>query len=218
MATDQGEMMIVIVDYGMGNLRSVQKGFEKVGTPARVVQDPQSIRAAAAVVLPGVGAFRDCMNHLEERGLTEPIRAHIQAGKPYLGICLGLQILFTESEEFGRCEGLNIIPGKVRKFRFEPAQDGTTSSYKIPHMGWNAIRKISAPPVLAEVPDGTYLYFVHSYYAAPEDSQLTALETDYIVPFCAMAWRDNIFATQFHPEKSQANGLALLDGFARWKG
>ncbi len=207
--------MIAIVDYGMGNLRSVQKGFEKVGTPARVVQDPASVRSASAVVLPGVGAFRDCMRHLEERSLTDSIRAHIEAGKPYLGICLGLQILFTESEEFGRFEGLDIIPGKVRKFRFERAEGGTKSRYKIPHMGWNAIRKLSAPPVLADVPDGAYLYFVHSYYVDPEDPAVVATRTEYGVEFTSMIWKDNIFATQFHPEKSQALGLSILKNFAR---
>jgi glutamine amidotransferase len=208
-------MMIAIVDYGMGNLRSVQKGFEKVGHPARVVQDPESIRAASALVLPGVGAFRDCMGHLEERLLRDPIRAHIESGKPYLGICLGLQILFTESEEFGRCEGLNIIPGKVRKFRFEQEKGGTASPYKIPHMGWNAIRKVSAPPVLADVPDGAYLYFVHSYFVDPEDATVVATKTDYGLEFTSMIWKDNIFATQFHPEKSQALGLSILKNFAK---
>ncbi len=206
--------MIVIVDYGMGNLRSVQKGFEKVGHAARVVQDAKSVRTASAVVLPGVGAFRDCMLHLEERALTDPIREHIRAGKPYLGICLGLQILFTESEEFGRYEGLNIIPGKVRKFRFAPEKGATTSPYKIPHMGWNAIQKISAPPVLADVPDGAYLYFVHSYYVDPGDPAVVATRTEYGVEFTSMIWKENIFATQFHPEKSQAFGLSILKNFA----
>jgi len=197
--------MIVIIDYGMGNLRSVEKGFLKVGGDARIVSDPKAVDNAHAVVLPGVGAFRDCMKNLTEMSLTESIIKAIQKGKPYLGICLGLQILFTESEEFGVYKGLNILSGKIVRF--------PESDLKVPHMGWNTINILRRPPVLSSIQDSDFFYFVHSYYVAPDDKNVVATTTDYGITFTSMVWKDNIFATQFHPEKSQELGLRILKGF-----
>ena len=206
--------MIAIVDYGMGNIRSVQKGFEKTGFKAEVAQDPEVIRKASAVVLPGVGAFKDCMKNLTTLQLICPIVEHIQKGKPYLGICLGMQILFSESEEFGKTPGLNLIPGKVVRFHFEQAAQDPSDLHKIPHMGWNTICKVKNPPILKEVPDQTYLYFVHSYYVVPDDPEVIATTTHYGTDFTSMIWKENLFATQFHPEKSQEAGLSILKQFA----
>lgn len=197
--------MIAIVDYGMGNLRSVEKGFLKVGADVRVTSDPETVDNADAVVLPGVGAFRDCMRNLREMLLIEPVVRAIQKGKPYLGICLGLQILFTESEEFGVSKGLGIFKGKVIKF--------PGNSLKVPHMGWNTVKIVRKPPVLCNIEDENFFYFVHSYYVVPADKDLTATTTDYGVTFTSMVWKENIFATQFHPEKSQELGLRILKGF-----
>ncbi len=196
--------MIAIVDYGMGNLRSVEKGFKKVGVDAVVTSDPKTVESAAAVVLPGVGAFRDCIRNLTNLSLTESIGRSIEKGKPYLGICLGLQVLFSESEEFGRCRGLDIFKGKVVRFQIKE---------KVPHMGWNTINIVKKPPILAEIPDNSYFYFVHSFYVVPDDDGVTATTTDYGVTFTSMIWKDNVFATQFHPEKSQELGLRILKGF-----
>jgi len=196
--------MIAIIDYGMGNLRSVEKGFLKVGADARVVTEPRAIDDARAVVLPGVGAFRDCMKNLSGMSLTEPIVRSIEKGKPYLGICLGLQVLFSESEEFGTYEGLDIIKGKVRKFR---------TGLKVPHMGWNNVKLLRRPPVFEGIKDESFFYFVHSFYVDPEDANVIAATTDYGITFTSMVWKDNIFATQFHPEKSQETGLKILKGF-----
>jgi glutamine amidotransferase len=197
--------MIAIIDYGMGNLRSVEKGFEHVDVDARVVSDVQSINDAEAIVLPGVGAFRDCMNNLNEFGFTETIIKNIESGKPFFGICLGLQLLFTESGEFGHSRGLNIFNGNVPRF--------PESDLKVPHMGWNSINIKNRPPILEGIEDESYFYFVHSYYVAPEDSSITATTTDYGVEFTSMIWKDNVFATQFHPEKSQELGLKVLKNF-----
>jgi glutamine amidotransferase len=196
--------MIAIVDYGMGNLRSVEKGFKKVGVNAVVTADPKTIDNAAAVVLPGVGAFRDCIRNLTDLSLTESIVRSIEKGKPYLGICLGLQVLFSESEEFGTCRGLDIFRGRVVRFRIKE---------KVPHMGWNTIQIVKKPPIFSEVPDNSYFYFVHSFYVVPDDAGVTAATTDYGVTFTSMIWKDNVFATQFHPEKSQELGLRILKGF-----
>ncbi|MBA4374073.1 MAG: imidazole glycerol phosphate synthase subunit HisH [Thermodesulfovibrio sp.] len=196
--------MIAIVDYGMGNLRSVEKGFKKVGIEARVTASPVVIEDADAVVLPGVGAFRDCIRNLNDLSLTEAVVRAIHKGKPYLGICLGLQVLFSESEEFGTCKGLDIFRGKVVRFQIRE---------KVPHMGWNNVRLVRRPPIMPDIPDLSYLYFVHSYYVVPEDTSIIAATTEYGVPFTSMVWKDNIFATQFHPEKSQGLGLQLLKGF-----
>lgn len=196
--------MIAIIDYGMGNLRSVEKGFQKVGVEARVVTEPQAVDDAAAVVLPGVGAFRDCMRNLEQMSLSEPIIRSIRKGKPFLGICLGLQVLFTESEEFGICKGFDLLSGRVVKF---------DAGLKVPHMGWNNVKMVTKPPILDGVHDESFFYFVHSYYVTPRDNTVTATTTDYGVTFTSMVWKDNIFATQFHPEKSQETGLRVLKNF-----
>ncbi len=206
--------MIAVIDYGMGNLRSVQKGFEKMGFDAEVVRDPGSIQKASALVLPGVGAFKDCMHNLKELQLIDPIVEQINAGKPYLGICLGMHILFTESEEFGLHKGLDLIPGKVVRFKFESENKGVSDPLKIPHMGWNTIRKVKAPPILEDVPDLSHLYFIHSYYVVPEDPEVIATSTNYGIDFTSMIWKGNIFAMQFHPEKSQKIGLSILKRFA----
>ncbi len=210
--------MIVIIDYGMGNLRSVEKGFEHVGHKAKIVRDAESIRSATSLVLPGVGAFRDCMNNLERLNLIDPIVEKINQGIPYLGICLGLQILFTESEEFGRTQGLNIIPGAVRRFSFDKSPDSGSPALKIPHMGWNTIKKVKSPPILKDVADNAHLYFVHSYYVVPQDQDVIATTTDYGGEFTSMVWKDNIYATQFHPEKSQDVGLSILKAFGEIAG
>ncbi len=199
--------MIAIIDYGMGNLRSVQKGFEKVGSQAVVTSDPAVVRAADKVVLPGVGAFEDAMTELRNRRLVEPVLAAIDSGKPFLGICLGLQLLFETSYENGRHAGLGVLAGEVVRFDLP-------RGFSVPHMGWNQLDIRRPAPLLAGVVPGTYVYFVHSYYVAPKDAAVIATETDYGGPFCSMIWRDNVFASQFHPEKSQAEGLRMLKNFA----
>jgi len=199
--------MICIIDYGMGNLRSVQKGFEKVGHLAQVTSDPDALAASSKIVLPGVGAFEDAMIELGRRGLIEPVVAGINAGKPFLGICLGLQLLFDVSYENGEHRGLGILPGRVVRFDLP-------REYSVPHMGWNQVSIVRRPPILRDIDDGTCFYFVHSYYVAPEHREVVATETDYGGDFCSMVWRDNLFATQFHPEKSQSDGLRLLKNFA----
>ena len=199
--------MIAIVDYGMGNLRSVEKGFKKVGVEAKVTSSPKDVENASAVVLPGVGAFRDCIRNLTDLSLTEAIANSIKKGKPYLGICLGLQVLFSESEEFGRCKGFDIFRGKVVRFQI---------SEKVPHMGWNNVKIVRMPPILSAVPDDSFFYFVHSYYVVPDDGDVIAATTDYGVNFTSMIWKDNVFATQFHPEKSQNLGLKVLAGFGEF--
>ncbi len=199
---------IAIIDYGMGNLRSVQKGFERVGRAAEVTRDAGRIAAAAGVVLPGVGAFGACMDNLRSYGLVETVRQVIERGTPFLGICLGMQLLFEESEEFGRVRGLGIFPGRVVRFADLP-------SLKVPHMGWNQIRKRQDAPHLRSIEDGAYVYFVHSYYVVPADASLTATSTEYGVEFASAVARDNVFATQYHPEKSQTVGLKILENFGR---
>jgi glutamine amidotransferase len=198
---------IAIVDYGMANLRSVQKAFEKVGHPASITNDPNHLGEADKLVLPGVGAFRDAIARLHEAGFVGPITEHIRAGKPFLGICLGLQLLFTTSYEDGEHAGLNIFPGKVIRFPDVPG-------LKVPHMGWNQLRPRRQPRIFRNLPQEASVYFVHSYYVVPEDAALTAAETDYPTPFTSVIWQDNVFATQFHPEKSQAVGLGMLREFA----
>jgi len=199
--------MIAIVDYGMGNLRSVEKGFEKVRVRAKVVSTPRAVRDADAIVLPGVGAFRDCMRNLERLSLIDPILTSIENGKPYLGICLGLQVLFTESEEFGSTSGLNVFKGKVVRFRVD---------LKVPHMGWNTVKLRNSLPLFQGIMDESFFYFVHSYYVVPEDPDIVAGTTDYGVTFTSMVWKDTIFATQFHPEKSQHIGLNILKNFGKF--
>jgi imidazole glycerol-phosphate synthase subunit HisH len=206
--------MITIIDYGMGNLRSVQKGFEKVGFDAKVTDDPREVSKAERLVLPGVGAFRDCMTNLREGGFVEPILKHVESGRPFLGICLGLQLLFTESEEFGRHQGLGIVPGRV--VRFPEGMRDRDGELKVPHMGWNEIAIRRPAPIFQGIEDGSSVYFVHSYYVVPEDPEVTATETDYGLSFCSSIWKDNVMATQFHPEKSQQVGLKILKNFGRF--
>jgi glutamine amidotransferase len=198
---------IVIVDYGMANLRSVQKAFEKLGHAAVITSDPDKVGEAHQLVLPGVGAFQDAIRCLRETGLAPAIVDHIRAGRPFLGICLGLQMLFTRSFEDGQHAGLDLFGGDVVRF---PPQPGL----KVPHMGWNHLRVRRPAPHLADLPAEAAVYFVHSYYVVPLDPDLVATETDYPTPFVSSIWRDNVFATQFHPEKSQRVGLQILHKFA----
>jgi glutamine amidotransferase len=181
-----------------------------MGATATVTSDPEEIRKAEKVVLPGVGAFCDAIGELRRRELVGPIRESIESGKPFLGICLGLQLLFDVGHEDGRHEGLGVLRGEVVRFDVPP-------ELKVPHMGWNAATIRRRSPMLEGVADGTYFYFVHSYYVVPEDCGVVALESEYGKPFCAAVWKDNIFATQFHPEKSQDDGLKLLRNFAALK-
>jgi len=199
---------IVIIDYGMGNLRNVQKGFERIGIDAKLTRNKNEIQRASAIVLPGVGAFKECMENLEKFGLVEPLTQSIEKGKPYFGICHGLQILFSESEEFGSHQGLNLIKGKVVKFSPDP-------EYKVPHMGWNTIEKQREIPLLDGVKTGDFFYFVHSYYVVPEEKQWISTSTTYGKPFVSSICKENLFATQFHPEKSQQNGLRILENFVK---
>lgn len=199
--------MIAIIDYQMGNLRSVQKAFESVGVKATITSDRRKIESAEKVVLPGVGAFADAIAEIRRRDLAGTIKDAIAADKPFLGICLGLQMLFDRGYEDGEHEGLGVIPGEVRRFEIP-------KEYKVPHMGWNQCRLVRRPPIFEGVADNSHFYFVHSYYAAPADDSVTAIEADYPTPFCAAIWRGNLFATQFHPEKSQQDGLLVLKNFA----
>lgn len=203
--------MIAIIDYGMGNLRSVQKGFEKVGVASRITSEPAEVADATHVVLPGVGAFGDAIEELRHRDLVEPILQAIEKGKPFLGICLGLQLLFERSYEDGLHEGLGVVAGEVERFDLPVG-------YAVPHMGWNQLHIHRPAPILEGVAEGAYVYFVHSYYVVPRDVSVVATQTDYGGMFCSMVWRDNLFATQFHPEKSQAVGLRILENFARIPG
>jgi glutamine amidotransferase len=213
--------MIAIIDYGMGNLRSVHKAFAAVGHDAVVTRDSRVLNKASHLVLPGVGAFADCMANLDQYGLIDPIHKGIASGKPFLGICLGLQLLFTESEEFGMHKGLDIVPGKVRRFKFEsgPAMDTSSMSnaLKVPHMGWNELAVKRVAPPLQHVPAGQHVYFVHSYYVEPSDPSVIATTTNYGTSFVSSIWRDNIFACQYHPEKSQTIGLQIVKNFAEWR-
>ncbi|MFM7243867.1 MAG: imidazole glycerol phosphate synthase subunit HisH [Planctomycetaceae bacterium] len=194
--------MVTIVDYGSGNLRSVQKAFEKLGTAARITDDPQVVAESERLVLPGVGAFGDAMRALRDRGLVEPIVAHVRADKPFFGICMGLQLLFETGLEGGRHDGLGLLSGEVVRFDL-PA------GIKVPHMGWNTVQW--RDPATAEG-DG-WFYFVHSYHARPSDASVVAAVTDYGGEFVSAVSRGRLFATQFHPEKSQATGLGLLASF-----
>lgn len=200
--------MIAIIDYGMGNLRSVQKALESLGAKAMVTAKPDDIEKAEKVILPGVGAFPDAMNELKKRRLTAPIQDAIGSGKPYLGICLGLQLLFEKSEEGKGASGLGVFKGDVPRFRVK--------KLKVPHMGWNRVEiKKRGCPLFRKVPDKSFFYFVHSYYARPDDKGIIAAASDYGSEFAAMVWDDNVFAVQFHPEKSQAAGLRFLANFIK---
>ncbi|MEI6076135.1 MAG: imidazole glycerol phosphate synthase subunit HisH [Verrucomicrobiota bacterium] len=201
--------MIALLDYGSGNLRSVHKSLLKVGAKVRLVQRPDEIADARALVLPGVGAFDDCIQALRQQELLEAARAFIRTGKPFLGICVGYQALFEKSEEFNSCAaGLGVFGGKVVRFS---ARHGL----KIPQIGWNQLEIVRPDcPLYRGIPNGSYVYFVHSYYPQPVDPSIVATRTDYGDTFASSVWRDNVFATQFHPEKSQKIGLQLLQNFA----
>ena len=197
--------MIAIVDYGRGNLGSVEKAFVRVGIPAVVTQDPAVVDGAEAVVLPGDGAFHDAMSNLQTLGLLAPLRACFESERPFLGICLGYQLLFTESEEFGQGKGLDVIPGAVRRF---------PSNLKVPHMGWNQVEHRGTLEIFDGIPSGANFYFVHSYYPETTDTSLQVASCTYGITFPAAVGRGRLFATQFHPEKSQRWGIRLLENFA----
>ncbi|MDD4878958.1 MAG: imidazole glycerol phosphate synthase subunit HisH [Candidatus Omnitrophica bacterium] len=199
--------MIVVVDYGMGNLRSVSKALEKAGARVKVSSIPRDISRADKLVVPGVGAFKDAMAELKSRRLIEPIKEFTGKGKPFLGLCLGLQLIFSKSEEGGISKGLGLLKGKVVKFR--------SKRLKIPHMGWNQLDIKGNCPLLKGIPEGSYFYFVHSYYAAPADKRCVAAWTGYGVKFPSVVCSGNIYATQFHPEKSQELGLKILRNFVK---
>lgn len=201
--------MIHIVDYGMGNLRSVQKAFEKLGVEAKICTQASELADAPKMVLPGVGAFRDAIHELKQQDMVSPIRDHVESGRPFLGICLGLQLLFDVSYEDGEWEGLGIVPGKVVRFEDQPG-------LKIPHMGWNSLEFAGdePSPLFKGIPEASYVYFVHSYYVAPDDDAVVAARTEHGDKFTSVIRRGNLHATQFHPEKSQSVGLKLLQNFA----
>jgi len=220
--------MIAIIDYGMGNLRSVQKAFEKIGVTARIVPFPRDLERAHGIVLPGVGAFGQAMNNLRAIGWDVALRESVARGMPLLGICLGMQLLFESSEEMGQHEGLGILRGAVKRF------DGTL---KVPQMGWNqlhivGVKNVGAKnvgakngaknvgaknisPLLRDIADGSYAFFVHSYYCAPRDESVILATTDYGIEFASVVGYQNVFGAQFHPEKSQSVGLKMLENFAR---
>ena len=201
--------MITVVDYGMGNLRSVQKALELFYPDVKISSSPQGILASDKLVLPGVGAFDKAMEELKERNLAEAIVKFIEKGRPFLGVCLGLQLLFSESEEGGKAKGLDVLKGSVKKFK-------ETKGLKIPHMGWNNIKlkiKNKKSKILDGIEDGSYMYFVHSYYVEPEDKGMVLCETHYGDIFTSAVHKDNIYAFQFHPEKSQACGLKIVENF-----
>lgn len=199
--------MIQIIDYGMGNLRSVQKACEKLGHSAEICTRPQQVESANKLILPGVGAFRDAIDQLKRHDFVGAIREYIDGDKPFLGICLGLHLLFDVSYEDGEYEGLGVIPGSVVRFESRPG-------LRIPHMGWNGLQIERNNSVLNGVADGDHVYFVHSYHVVPEDDSIVATRTDHGGPFVSMISRGSLFATQFHPEKSQRVGLQLLENFA----
>ena len=200
---------IAIVDYGMANLRSVQKAFEHVGTRADIISHPEQVDAADKIVLPGVGAFKDAIKTLRDKNLAEPIVRHIRRGKPFLGICLGLQMLFDVGYEDGEHTGLGVLPGRCVRFDVDQ-QFGL----KVPHMGWNQLDVRLQSPLLKDLPPASSVYFVHGYHVVPADAGVIATTTDYGRPFVSSVWRDNVVATQFHPEKSQRVGLQILSNFA----
>lgn len=202
--------MIVIVDYGMGNLRSAQKGLEKAGHEAIISEDPADVAKSDGVVLPGVGAFGDCYKGLSAQGFVEPLLEAVAESKPLLGICVGMQLLFDSSEEGGGAQGLGILPGRVVRF-----PDARKTGLKVPHMGWNELKPVAQRPcpLLQELSPHPYVYFVHSYYPQPAREDLVYATSEYGVEFAALVGRDNVFAAQFHPEKSQREGIRILKAF-----
>ncbi len=199
-------MKLIVVDYGAGNLRSVAIALARLGFDPLVTSEPRAVDSADAVIVPGVGAAADTMSNLAQRHLVEPIREYIASGRPFLGVCMGLQVLFSVSEEGGEHPCLGILPGRVRRL-----PDGL----KVPHMGWNSVGQRCSHPIFEGISDGAFFYFVHSYYAQPEDPSIVVGETDYGVTFPAVVAKDNIVATQFHPEKSAESGLRLYENFLR---
>ena len=197
--------MVTIIDYAINNLRSVEKAFVSMSIPVEVTDDPERIRKAQKLVLPGVGAFADAMSNLQAKNLIAAIRESVRSGTPLLGLCLGLQLLFSESEEFGRTEGFQFIPGKVKRL---------PDRMLVPHIGWNQLHLQRSDPLLDGVREDSFVYFVHSYYAEPKDWGDVLATTDYEIEFPSIARRDNVWATQFHPEKSQDVGLRMLKNFA----
>jgi len=195
-----------IIDYGVGNLRSVEKAFAANGCDAVVSSDERVLRTAERLVLPGVGAFAACMTALAERGFDQLVRERVAQGTPLLGVCVGMQMLFEESEEFGTTRGLGLLPGRVRRF---------SEDLVVPHVGWNRIRQRVAHPLLDGIEDAAFFYFVHSYYCEPAEDEVILGETDYGLPYASVVARENLCGVQFHPEKSQAAGLRLLSNFAR---
>jgi glutamine amidotransferase len=209
--------MVAIIDYGMGNIHSVTKALQLYGAKTLVTNEPKQIQSCQKAVLPGVGAFDDAMAELKKQGLLSILKDFIGSKKPFLGICLGMQLLFQESEEAVKQKGLGALKGRVKKFRQK-------SSFKVPHMGWNQIKKVtrspghqvtSECPLLKDIPDNSYVYFCHSYYPDPKDKNIIAAATDYGVNFASFVWQDNVYGVQFHPEKSQAIGLKLLENFVK---
>jgi len=198
--------VIAIIDYGAGNLRSVVNAVSRLGYEAKVVNKPDEVLSARVVILPGVGAAADTMASLQKTGLDGAIKRYISEGKPFLGVCIGMQVLFGGTEEGGWQECLGVIPGAVRRF---------APGLKIPHMGWNQVKQKVAHPIFEGIPDEANFYFVHSYYVKPEDGSLVAGETEYGIPFCSVVAKDNLVATQFHPEKSGEVGLKIYDNFIR---
>ncbi len=204
--------MIALIDYGMGNLRSVQKAFEVCGAAPKVTSKSADIERADKIILPGVGAFGQAMHELKKRKLLGVLKDKVRSGTPYLGLCLGLQLLFSSSEE-GAVKGLGILPGKVKRF-----SAGKLGPLKVPHMGWNTILvKKQGCPLLEGAKASDYFYFVHSFYAVPENKQAVLSTTRYGLEFCSSIWQDNIFATQFHPEKSQTAGLRIIENFVAYE-
>ena len=204
-------LMIGIIDYGMGNLCSVQRAIGRSGADSRLVSTPAELAKAQKIILPGVAAFGDAMDELRSMGLIDPIVRAISQGVPYLGFCLGLELLFDVSYENGEHKGLGVLGGKVVRFDFSPS--ASNERLRIPHMGWNQIHQTRPCPMLKGINQDAYVYFAHSYYVVPADQSLTVTTTDYGVTFASSIWKDNIFATQFHPEKSQQVGLRLLANF-----
>jgi glutamine amidotransferase len=202
--------MIAVIDYGMGNLRSVEKALEVAGGRTKVTSSPGDIRAAAKIVFPGVGSFGAAMKELKKRGLIAPIKEAVASGKPFLGLCLGLQLLFEKSEEAPGVKGLGVLKGDVRRFRLK--------GFKVPHMGWNSIKvknQKSKVKILEKIPDGSYMYFVHSYYVRPKEKGVVLTTTDYGTNFVSGVAKDNVYGLQFHPEKSQASGLKIMENFVK---
>jgi len=198
--------MIAIIDYGMGNIHSVKKALELYGAKTKVTNNPKEISACGKIVLPGVGAFGDAMLELDKQGLSALIKSEVKNKKPFLGICLGMQLLFEKSEEAAKSKGLGIIKGTVKRF--------TVAGLKVPHMGWNQLRRKKEDcPLLEGIADNSYVYFCHSYYPEPADKDTIAATTDYGINFTSIVWQDNVYGAQFHPEKSQSTGLKMLENF-----